>query len=169
VTLNLILMRHAKSSWEDPALDDHARPLNGRGRRGAAAIGAWLAEQGLRPEEVLSSDSQRTRETWAQLSAGWPGAPAPRWQRALYHADVPEMLAALQAAEAPSVMLIGHNPGIACLAHHLAADAPAHDRWEDVPTAATWVADLTAPSWDRIAPHSARTRAFIVPRDLGVT
>ena len=69
MTLRLILMRHAKSSWDSPGLDDHERPLNGRGCRSAKAIGAWLNDHGYLPDLVLSSDAERTRETWGIVAA----------------------------------------------------------------------------------------------------
>ena len=63
----IIVMRHAKSSWKSGARDDHARPLNKRGRRDAPRIAARLAELGWVPERVISSDSERTRQTWARM------------------------------------------------------------------------------------------------------
>ena len=63
MTLQLILMRHAKSSWDDPAAADFDRPLNGRGRRSAKALGHWLRQRGWLPDRVLCSSARRTRET----------------------------------------------------------------------------------------------------------
>ena len=62
MTRRLILMRHAKSSWDNPFAEDHQRPLNGRGKRSAKAIGEWLRAQGYLPDQILSSSATRTRE-----------------------------------------------------------------------------------------------------------
>ena len=73
----LILTRHAKSSWDDPAMTDHDRPLNDRGKAAAAELGVWLAAPGDVRGEGWWSASLRAREPWAGL------APAPRRQCAL--------------------------------------------------------------------------------------
>ena len=63
----LILMRHAKSTWDDPTQDDHERGLNGRGRVSARVVGEWLKTKGYIPNQVLSSSATRTRETFSRL------------------------------------------------------------------------------------------------------
>ena len=68
MTLRLVLIRHAKSSWDDFSIEDHDRQLNERGRRSAPAIGQWIADRGDIPTEVLCSDAKRTRETLDQGS-----------------------------------------------------------------------------------------------------
>ena len=73
MTKRLILTRHAKSSWDDPAMADHDRPLNDRGKAAAADLGAWLASRGYIPGEVLCSDAQRTRSTWSGIAPARPG------------------------------------------------------------------------------------------------
>ena len=77
MTLTLILIRHAKSDWDDPRLTDHQRPLNARGRRAAPRVGAWIADMGLTPQQALVSDAMRTRETWHSIASHLPAAPAP--------------------------------------------------------------------------------------------
>ena len=67
MTRTLILTRHAKSSWDAPVASDHDRPLNKRGRKSAPAIGTWLKQNGWLPDEVISSTSARTRETWDRM------------------------------------------------------------------------------------------------------
>ena len=71
----MTLIRHAKSAWDDPFAEDHARVLNDRGRRSATAIGGWLREHGYLPAQVLSSDSARTTETVERLLAEWATIP----------------------------------------------------------------------------------------------
>jgi phosphohistidine phosphatase len=166
VTRRLILMRHAKSSWGHPGLSDHARPLNSRGQRASRAMGAWLAQKGYVPDQVLSSDSQRTRETWAGLAPDLPGAPQPDWRGDLYHASEETMLRALRGASGKTVLLLGHNPGCAFFADQIVQAPPPHDRFDDYPTAATLVAQFDVPSWSEAQWGAGRVLDFVVPREL---
>lgn len=170
MSLRLILMRHAKSSWNSPATDDHARPLNGRGRRSATAIGAWLAEGGYLPDLVLSSDSARTRETWALAEAALRHRPdRVVWLSELYLAPPQTMLEVLRTAgTSPNVLMLGHNPGSAGFAGMLADRPPRHDRFRDYPTAATAVIAFDVPRWQAVDWGTGRVTDFVVPRDLGV-
>ena len=81
----LIIMRHAKSSWNSPAATDHARPLNKRGQHDAPRVGTALVEQDWTPDLVLSSDSQRTRETFAGMTESFPGGIEVRFLSSFYH------------------------------------------------------------------------------------
>ena len=163
----LILMRHAKSDWNSPAESDFDRPLNARGQRSAQALGTWLRDKALHPGEALVSSSRRTQETWERLAIRscrvW-------FLDDLYHASAAQMLAALRRAEAGTVLMIGHNPGIASFAGELLApdQAPPPD-FHRYPTCATSVIDFPAPSWDRVGPGIGTLSDFIVPRDLGVS
>ena len=109
----LILMRHAKSSWNSDAIDDHSRPLNKRGRRDAPVIAEHLSELGWAPEIVYSSDSQRTCETLELMQDAFSPRPTIEFVPSLYHGGIHEIREA--AAEAPAdvhvVMALGHNPG----------------------------------------------------------
>lgn len=171
MTLRLILVRHAKSSWDAPALDDHARPLNPRGRRSARALGAWLRGRGHVPEGVLSSDATRTRETWQEMEAALESGVAPLWLPDLYHASAPVILDAIRRRGGPLriLMLLGHNPGIAQAARALVHTPPAHPEFARYPTGATTVLEFHAPSWAEVDWHGGALVDFTVPRDLGVT
>jgi phosphohistidine phosphatase len=167
----LILMRHAKSSWSDPDIEDHDRPLNLRGRLAAPLMGAWLAERGLIPDAVLCSSSQRTQETWARVCQVLRDAPEPQVDAGLYHADPPHLLAALQAAPSTvqTLALIGHQPGIGAFLRRLAAaDAPAccTRAYQKFPTAACAVLEFDAADWTAIGFGTGRFIAFAVPREL---
>ena len=167
MTRHLLLIRHAKSDWADPSMPDHARPLNARGRRDAPRMGAWIARQGLAPQEVLCSDAQRTRETLALMLPAWAPAPAVSFHRALYHAGAEAMLAALEGAGAARVALIGHNPGLGELMARLARRAPAHPRWGDVPTCAVAALTFAVDDWTAIREGQGEVAAFAVPADIG--
>lgn len=107
----LMVVRHAKSSWKSDAPTDHGRPLNGRGRRDAPRVAARCAELGWVPEVVLSSDSERTRQTWARMEALDGGVV--RFTSDLYHAGLDEIRDAVGGVDArvSTVMVLGHNPG----------------------------------------------------------
>mgnify|MGYP001002423841 FL=1 len=158
----LILTRHAKSDWDDPSVSDHDRPLNARGRRSARALGDWLASRGYDPEEVLCSSSRRTAETWdCAADAVFETLPVLRIEPALYHADPAVMLRVLQSATAPTVMMIGHNPGIAAFAAMLPAQPPLDPQFRSYPTAATLVVDFQAEDWAEVQPGQGSVRDFV--------
>ncbi|WP_449040594.1 SixA phosphatase family protein [Paracoccus sp. (in: a-proteobacteria)] len=158
----LILTRHAKSDWDDPSVPDHDRPLNARGRRSARALGDWLASRGYDPEEVLCSSSRRTAETWdCAADAVFETLPVLRIEPALYHADPATMLQVLQSATAPTVMMIGHNPGIAAFAAMLPAQPPLDPQFRSYPTAATLVVDFHAEDWAEVQPGQGSVRDFV--------
>ncbi|MGR3320840.1 MAG: SixA phosphatase family protein [Pseudooceanicola sp.] len=162
MTRTLILIRHAKSSWDDPQLEDFDRPLNKRGRKSARAVGQWLHETGYVPEAVLCSSAARTRETFDRLKLG----AEVEFRDDLYHASPETLLSALQGAKADRVAIIAHNPGIAAFAAAIVATPPPHGRFADFPTCATLVAEFDVDDWARIEPGSAKVVNFITPREL---
>lgn len=166
MTRTLILTRHAKSSWKDPSLADHDRPLNKRGRRAAPALGAWLAARGLRPDQVLCSSARRCRDTLAGIEAGM-GATAPAEVTAdLYHVTAAQILRRLQRASGATVLVLGHNPGIAACARQIAAAPPDHPRFADYPTGATLVLRFEIDDWARAGWGMGAVVDFITPREL---
>ena len=166
MTLRLILTRHAKSDWDDPLQSDHQRGLNPRGQRAAPLIGRWLADRGYLPQAALVSDATRTQQTWALLSAELPQTVPVRFEPALYHASPDTILQVLRNAEAQTVIMIGHNPGIAAFADLILRAKPAHADFPRYPTCATLIAEFPGPHWADITPGTAKLRDFIVPRDL---
>ncbi len=170
MTRRLILTRHAKSSWDDPMMADHDRPLNARGQRASAELGAWLASRGYIPGEVLCSDATRTRETWERiaqtLGTAAGDAPALVLKPALYHASPDVMLAVLRHAQAETVMMVGHNPGIGEFAERIVAQMPAHPAYRRYPTGATLIASFEIDSWQDVGFGLGAVRDFVVPREL---
>ena len=163
----LILTRHAKSSWDDPLIADHDRPLNERGRGAAADLGQWLASRGYVPAEVLCSDALRTWETWTGVEAELASGATLRLKPNLYHAGSDVMLAVLRHAEAPVVMMLGHNPGISEFAARIVAHAPANPEFSRYPTGATLVVDFDVEDWTQVAYATGATEDFIIPREIG--
>ena len=166
MSLRLILARHAKSSWDDPALDDHDRPLNERGQRAAGVIGNWLAQKGYQPDVVLSSTALRAIETWTEIAPYLDGSAGVEFSSALYHASPQAMLAALAPRHESVVMLIGHNPGIAALAAGLIMERPKHAQFGRYPTGATSVIDFELTDWRAVGLNAGRISDFVVPRDI---
>lgn len=158
----IILIRHAKSAWDDLFADDHARVLTPRGHESAVAIGKWLVAHHYVPEIILSSDAARAKET-AQGVAAALSQPVPIALRPkLYHASPDTILDTIIAESAKVIAVVAHNPGIAMAAHGLVDIRPDHYRFSDYPTAATTVIDFDG----AIAPHMGRCVDFVVPRDL---
>lgn len=165
-TLRLILTRHAKSSWDDPTMTDHDRPLNARGMRSAGLVGGWLASRGDVPDEVLCSDALRTRQTWDQIAPQLGGDPQVKLKPALYHAGPDVMLAVLRGARSPVVMMLGHNPGIAEFASRLLAVPQADPEFHRYPTGATAVFTFEQPAWDQVGFGTGALLDFLAPRSL---
>jgi phosphohistidine phosphatase len=168
----LYLLRHAKSAWDDPSIEDHDRPLAARGRRAARAMARHFRGLGSDPELILCSSSERTRETLDLLMPGFAAAPIVAVERGLYLAGAEAMLARLRAVEdrVERVLLIGHNPGLHELALLLAQTGRAKLRAplaRKFPTAA--LASYAIESgWSAIGPETARLVAYVTPAELGV-
>jgi phosphohistidine phosphatase len=166
MTKRLILTRHAKSSWDDPLVPDHDRPLNDRGKRAAADLGQWLASRGYVPGEVLCSDAVRTRETHTVIQAELSGAADATLKSTLYNAGPDVMLAVLRHASDDVVMIIGHNPGISEFAARLVTRAPANADFQRYPTGATLVIDFPVDSWKDVNFGAGAALDFIIPREI---
>ena len=166
----LLLLRHAKSSWDDAKLSDHGRPLDGRGRADAGAMRQAMLGLALSPDVVLVSSARRTLQTLEALEP-WEDTPLVEPMDALYLATAPELLKVLNgvAETARSVMLIGHNPGLHELAVLLTGStrdpADARRLAEGYPTGA--LAEFSVPGpWRTLAAGGARLHRFLCPRDL---
>ncbi|MFD4523867.1 SixA phosphatase family protein [Streptomyces sp. NPDC058470] len=164
----LVVLRHAKSAWPT-GVADHERPLGPRGLRDAPAAGRTLAEADRLPDLALCSTAVRARQTWELAAAQWGPPPPVRLERRLYGADVPELLAAV--SEVPdqvlTLLLIGHNPGLAELVLDLAGDSLG-DALDDVrtkfPTSAVAILAWHGVSWNELAPGTALLTDLVVPR-----
>ena len=170
--LTLSLLRHAKSSWADPGLDDYARPLAKRGANTAPEIGKYLKRQKLRPDLILCSGAVRARAT-LELVLAELGSPAPevRYDDALYRTSPAIMLGVLRKIDASyrHVMMVGHNPELHALSLELIGDG----RRKDIaalktkfPTAALAVLVFDAAGWSKIRAASGRLERFVTPLRL---
>ena len=168
----VLLLRHAKSSRDDPEMADFDRPLTGRGRRDAPRMGTWMHEAGLKPDLVLCSDAKRARETWAGLSETLR-CPAPLlFERGLYMASAKALCRRLQRLPGTvgSVLVIGHNPGLEESAEALAdGGGEALERLRrKYPTAALACLEFDLSDWARLEPGTGRLTQFTPPGELTV-
>jgi phosphohistidine phosphatase len=163
----LLLIRHAKSSWDDASLPDRERPLAGRGRKAAERMGAHLRNEGLRPDVVLCSPSRRTRETLELLE--FSGAEV-TYVDELYGASAHDLLASAREVrdDAEVIAVVGHNPGVQDLSIELARDEAAEEALrlrQKFPTCAVAIFDVDG-AWRDVATGRVRLASFVVPKEL---
>jgi len=172
-TRHLLLLRHAKSSWDDEALADFDRPLAPRGQQAAPRMGLEIARRGWLPELVYVSPAQRTRETWQLAAAQWP-APLPEaiFHDSIYGALANDLFALTRAApqEIGTLLVIGHNPGLEIFAAQLAgpgSDADAVSSLEEKFPSGALARLAFDGDWAELRPGGARLSHCLRPRDLG--
>jgi phosphohistidine phosphatase len=166
-----MLLRHAKSSWSSPGMQDAARPLNGRGEAAARLMGGYMARHSLVPERVLCSPARRTRETWAAIAAQWSTDRDIVFDQRLYAAAPQVVLSVVRAQDdaARALLVIGHNPGLQEAAELLiaAGDVELRERLrEKFPTAALAVIDFAIDKWSSVHECSGRLDRYITPRSI---
>ena len=164
----LYVLRHAKSSWDEPARSDHDRPLAPRGRKAAKAMARHLREQGVAPELVLCSTATRSRQTLERIEPAL-GRRTVQVERELYAASAAELLARLHAVAdtVGSVMIICHYPGLQDLVLGLARPSDARREVEvKYPTAALATLDLDVERWRDVRAGGGGLVGFVRPRDL---
>jgi phosphohistidine phosphatase len=169
----LLLLRHAKSSWDDASMPDRDRPLNPRGRRAAAVMREAMRDLGLAPDVVLVSTARRTIETLEVLEP-WDETPLVEPMDSLYLADPIQLQAALHgvAETVRSVLLIGHNPGMHDLALNLVGPRAMRAGGENeralaagFPTGAL-AEFVVAGAWSDLREGGGRLVRFLTPRML---
>jgi len=170
------LFRHAKSDWHDARARDFDRPLNGRGRKGAAVMGKHIIDHGTSWERILASPAVRVAET-IELSARATENNAPvNWDRRIYLASSATLLDLLreqdgEAGTGPaSILVVGHNPSLEDLIFDLVPDdgaSPLRDLVEEkFPTAAFAVLEIAIDRWADLDDGQARLVHLTRPRDI---
>jgi phosphohistidine phosphatase len=169
--LTLSLLRHAKSSWDDPGLEDYDRPLAKRGEEAAPLMGAYMAKSGVTPELILCSPAVRTRRTIELLLPHLPGGPTVEYEEAFYLAASSSLLARVRKIDAniEHVMIVGHDPGL----HGLAVDLAGSGDPEALqalarkfPTAGLAVITFDAEEWSDVRPGTGNLTLFMTPKRL---
>ena len=166
---SLYLLRHAKSSWSDPALPDRERPLAPRGRRDAKRIAEHLVRLGIEPDLVLCSSAVRTRETLELVRPALGATTTVVVEDELYAATADTLLERLRAVPdgAASVLLIGHNPGLQDLALLLASAGEELSLLEaKFPTAALAALTVSKAGWSELSRGDAVLVDFLTPKQL---
>jgi len=166
----LTVLRHAKSSWEDPELRDFDRPLNDRGRKAARRIGREFRQRHFRFDLVLASAAVRVRETLAGLQEEFDSAAPVHFEERLYLASEATLLSRLRDLPdtVRSLLVLGHNPGLhdllLGLAHRATDGDPQLQR--NFPTAAVAVIELPAEQWSAVGRGSGKLVELILPKRL---
>jgi phosphohistidine phosphatase len=167
----LLLLRHAKSSWDDPGLRDHDRPLSERGERSAAAMGAYLRQQGTAPDLVLCSSARRTVDTLTGVRPGLPKGVAVDIDRAVYEVDAAALLDRLRQVpdSVGTLLVIGHNPGLEDLATKLSgpdSDPGARKALGRKFPTGGFASLVFDGDWHGLDWNQARLTGFVAPKDL---
>ena len=166
----LYLLRHAKSSWDDPALADHDRPLAPRGHRAAATIAGYVRERGIDPDLVVCSPALRTRQTLELVADGLPAhrASGVELVPGIYEASGADLLAIVRRLpdEVSTAMLIGHQPGIQDLALTLVGAGPGLARISGKFPTAALATVAVASAWNELGPGSGRLLDVAKPKQL---
>lgn len=158
----LYLLRHAKSSWDDPAQTDFERPLNGRGMNAAPFMGELMAKKGFEPSVIISSPAMRAKTTSMLVKEAGQFSAEIIFDKSIYEASpnalrqvVPEI-----GDDHASALLVGHNPGIESFIRYLTGDL------EPMPTAALAVIGLEIAKWDEVNDGCGKLLAVYRPKEL---
>ncbi len=161
----LLMMRHAKSSWDSGVVSDHQRPLNKRGKRDSPAMAKWLIDQSCVPDLVVSSDAKRTQETIERMLPVFEESEhrfSVRFEESLYHAPANEwedVLTELPPA-VESVLFLGHNPGAEEFVSKYSGE------YHSMPTAAIAVFEFKVESWSDCSRSNAAFHDVWRPREV---
>jgi len=167
----IYLLRHAKSSWDDPALPDYHRPLAPRGRKASPKMGRFMKKEGLLPHRVLCSGALRATQTWELVASILDRQVPTEIHEEIYHGAPGNLLRMIRAlpGEEASALLVGHNPTMEDLALLLAGsgeEAALQEMRRKFPTAALAVLDFHGADWPEVLPGSCHLRAFVRPKAL---
>ncbi len=162
---NLVLIRHAKSSWDNPALDDFDRPLNKRGQRDAPVMAGRLKELDITPDLFLSSPAERAVTTARTVAEGidFPIEKIVQ-DEDIYLASGEDLLSIISQSDdsIERLFLVGHNPGLTELANHL-GDRPI----DNMPTCSIYSLVFEITSWKEILFRKGKTEFFDYPKKHG--
>ena len=165
----LYLLRHAKSSWDHPRLEDHDRPLAPRGKRAMKAMARHLRKADIHPDLVLCSSAARARQTLDRVLPALDSSVAYEVEDALYTFDDDTVLRRLRdvPATVSSIMIVGHNPAMQDLALRLAGRGDDLDRVRSkFPTGALATLRIPRATWRGLRPGSAELVSLVTPKDL---
>ncbi len=172
MTKKLILLRHAKSGWDDPVARDFDRPLNKRGEKAARLMGRWMKKNNIEFTHVIASPAVRVIQTLDYIAAGYAQRIEATWERRVYLASSATLMDVLRELpdNGASVLMAGHNPGLEDLVLDLVpietGGAMRASVYEKFPTAAIAEIELNIDTWAAIERGTGTLTGFIRPRDL---
>ncbi|WP_296620555.1 histidine phosphatase family protein [Marivirga sp.] len=157
----LLIIRHAKSSWDFPHLNDYNRPLNDRGKRDAPKMAKWLSSQEIKVDLILSSGAERAKNTALAFQAVLNSHLKINDQ--LYHASYSKLLNQIKqtASNVNCLILLSHNPGLNDLADYLLSGFP-----ENIPTTGIVSLKLDIKKWSEASSKNASLHLFQYPKNL---
>lgn len=157
----LYILRHAKSSWDNPNLADFDRPLNERGFKAAPFMGKTMARNSFQPDLILSSPAERARQTAMLVKKAGNLTAEIKYNEKIYEASPLRLIEIVSELENKicSVMLVGHNPGFEGLVKILTGEI------QSMPTAALAVIDLKTDDWKDVSPDCCALRVLIRPKE----
>ena len=157
----LFVLRHAKSSWDQPELADFDRPLNARGEAAAPFMGKVMKREGFEPEVILSSPATRAKATASLAKQGAELSAEIVYNEQIYEASTKTLKQVVSGIDDDfrSAMIVGHNPGMEGFVRYLTGAL------EPMPTAALAVIDIDVASWSEIDSGRGRLRTLIRPKD----
>jgi phosphohistidine phosphatase len=160
---NLLLLRHAKSDWDDPSLRDFDRPLAARGERDAPKIGKALRKRGPAPDLIMSSPAARAKQTVEAVAKAARFELEIKFNQAIYDASSPELLQLIRSLpdDSSCVLLVGHNPGFEDLVGRLSGS---HER---MPTAALACIQFQIDKWEDVDDGKGKLAWLLTPKQLG--
>lgn len=158
----LLIMRHAKSSWDNPDWSDFDRPLNTRGLTTTPFMGNVIYENGLAPELIVSSPAKRAKQTAVLIKETTQVNASVMYDERIYEASPGSLMAVLSEfpETADSVMLVGHNPGLEGLLRVLTGEV------EVIPTAAVAKITLDIGNWADVRPDCGKLEVLMRPKEL---
>ncbi len=167
----LYLLRHAKSSWDDPRLDDFERPLAQRGIKACKLMKAHIRKARIKPDLILCSPAIRARETYIRVADAFARDTEIRFEPMLYESGSQPLLKRLRqvGSKVSSVMMIGHNTGIEHLALALTSGTETKSLARmraKYPTLSLASIEIPKGTWSKAGPGCARLSDFVIPRDL---
>ncbi|MDQ3220184.1 MAG: histidine phosphatase family protein [Acidobacteriota bacterium] len=157
----LFILRHAKSSWNDPGLADFDRPLNDRGLNAAPFIGEIIAKRRLLPDIILSSPAKRAMQTATLVKEAAGSNAVIKYDDRIYEASPQALRQVISEIDESSqfVMIVGHNPGIESFVKFLSNST------ERMPTAALAVLSLDIGAWKDVSPGCCTLEVVIRPKE----
>jgi phosphohistidine phosphatase len=170
--LRLMLLRHAKSSWTEPGLDDRQRPLSPRGEEAAPAMGKFMQRHKLLPDLVLCSPARRARDTLKLVSKSFAKMPAPSVEEAIYDfGNGGRLLETVRrrGEKFANILVVGHNPSLERLALRLVkgGDPALIRRMErKFPTGALAIIDFPVEAWRDVGEGTGKLASFTRPKDV---